>query len=155
MTEAELREMSRRNGFEHADYYALPTAERYHCKSVEEFIRDHVDDNNGGDESEEATRALGLVTVAAFQRLALDPKLASRAAADLIERAGEAFDEEHGDPDDSTDFSAFTPKMEALLAEMFGSAKVWTCEKVGERTFSVEEIVAVMHPPVKVADAHE
>lgn len=145
MREDELRARSRANAFPNADYYALPDAERYHCKTVEDFIRDHVDDNNGGDTSEQATRAIGPVTVAAFRRTLLDPLLASRVADDLIERAGEAFDEEHGDPDDSTDFSSFKPKIEALLAEMFASEKVWTCERVGERTYSVEEIVAVVH----------
>lgn len=138
MSEVKLPGVSTLQAFDSADYYDCRNVERFEYETLDECIEAYIDDLGGpADDVVKLIHDVGSVTVSAHSHLVVGEDNAKRAARYLIDKAQEQWDEEYGDPEDSSaDFSGFISRLEELVMEMWKSEKPWMCTKIAEREFS-------------------
>ena len=133
------------------NYFDCGDAERLQHEDVEDAVEEWVEMwlSPGCDVAAEI-RAHAPVTVTEYQRAVVDDGFALGVAGALLERAAESFGEEFGDPDGDDDGigedeqAQLLPAMVAVVRRLYDSARVWNCEKIGERVLGAEEVEKMM-----------
>ncbi len=139
---------------------ALPDGEYYDCRDNERLTHDsHADAvlevvdfrHDPARTTEAVIRSMGDVCVKAYARRKVSDAWLKRTAADLIEQAEEAFDEEYGDPDGDERCDIATKKgdIEAVLRVAFADVTVWGCRVIGEVWLDADDVLALVrdHAP--------
>jgi hypothetical protein len=108
----------------------------------------------GATENERYIREHGPFTLHGYVRtkVANPEHVVRRAVSDALERFIDDFqsDEEYGDPEGNHDcfslelIERVRPKLEAAFAELVAGAEPWSCDKAGQRTFTVDEALAML-----------
>ncbi|MGE3526004.1 MAG: hypothetical protein AB7I33_08780 [Gemmatimonadales bacterium] len=89
------------------------------------------------------------VEVYAYARVMPAPREAETLAAFAMELIVERVEEEHGNPDggrdvlDGADCEHIEAALAALLRDAFTRATPWACERVAQRTYTREQVVAI------------
>lgn len=138
----------------------LPEGEYYDCRDNERLTHDsHADavldvvefHHDPARTTEAVIRGMGDVCVKAYARRKVSDAWFKRTAADLVEQAEEAFDEEYGDPDgdSSCDIGAKKGEIEAVLRSAFADVTVWQCRVIGEVRLDADDVLALVrdHAP--------
>lgn len=139
--------------FQNADYYTCVDGEPLSCGTVAEALERYFDGlASPGTDMQQCIEGEGTVTVRAFSRKQVDPKLAGKLARRCADEIVQAFSEEElGDPDEDAG-EAFAPavmkdietELEAVIRPALGRGHVWACEEVGQREYSPEEVQAIL-----------
>jgi len=138
--------------YETATYYDAEDAEAYVHETPESAIEAYLDMYmTPGCDAAKVIAECGQITVLAHRRRDVTDGWVRNQARALTESLIEAWGEEFGNTDGST-FDEFTDaqvtKAEEDLVpwirETIGHAVVWQCEKVAERTYSADEVLAMM-----------
>jgi len=136
--------------FDYANFYDIGGHDNLDHETLNECIEDHLDVYAEIGESLAATiKRVCPITVKAFNRMEVDESWIKRLAGLLTERVAEDFSEDYGGPDGETEFTdaEIARQIERLmpwLRETLSLATVWACEEVGRRTYSAEEVEAIM-----------
>lgn len=138
----------------------LPDGEYYDCRDNERLTHDsHADavlevvefHHDPSRPMEAVIRDMGDVCVKSYARRKVSDAWFKRTAADLVEQAEEAFDEEYGDPDGDSrcDIAAKKGAIEAVLRVAFADVTVWQCRVIGEVQLDVDDVLALVrdHAP--------
>jgi len=126
--------------FENADYYAVGDwHERLSHSGWEEAILEHTEEW----EVSELPRHCPL-TVFAYRRATISDNAEKGMVESLLERFCDDFQEGYGDPEDETTPSnAVVEIFQVAVAAALKHMSVWTCHPVAERTFELEEVLAI------------
>jgi hypothetical protein len=135
--------------FEECDWFGLDEfAERLTASTPAEAFEQYIDGACGGEHIAETIARCsndGAFKLHAYRNDVVPAAWIKRRCSDIVERLGEDFSEEFGDPDGDTDVGGQRDAdVEAMLlpvlAEIIGKAKVWCTSKVGYRLYSVAEV---------------
>lgn len=131
------------DAYDTATYYDCCDSEEYSAESPAAALADYYD--GWADPTADIAAVLRgrpPLTVTAYVRAAVPARWAQRMAERLAEDVAEDYCEEYGPPDGLEEVQvellglALQPALEDWLKEM----PVWSCEKVGQRTYSAEEV---------------
>ncbi len=150
---AELERWAAAHPFESADYYDTGDPEELDHETVEGALEYWLDGYGGpGSRAADDIRSHAPVTVVAYRRQQITPLHLHRLADDLAERAREQLSDDFGGPEG--DLPGFSNDAQAELAHTFEVALVelvrsreihsWQCEEVARRTYSAEEVEAIL-----------
>lgn len=123
--------------FDSADYYDCDReAEEYRYRTPQAAIR-------------ACAPLTGPWAVHAFKRQTVRRSWLRAIATHLVDVAEQCWGDEWGNPNDADHFkravrSQCARAFEAALVEAAAHTKVWACEHVGERTYSVEEVERIL-----------
>jgi hypothetical protein len=139
--------------FESAAYYDWrPDSEVLSHTEIEEALTDAFESSWEKDKTpQELLGELCPIEIWAFKRKEVSPKF----AAGVVERWMEDFDEDHwceeyGNFEDEShpwkaeDSHAIVAELTAVLQKYVDKAHVWQCEQVATRTFTEEEVKALI-----------
>jgi hypothetical protein len=134
-----------------AIFWDCRDSETLRLESPEEAIEELFDDLYGGDETllEQIAKACPL-EVKGYSREEVSPNDISRLASAGCESFVENVEEEYGDPDGNV--SLFKPEdedslrtdLQATFGRALLKATVWRCEVVERKTYSAEEVEAIL-----------
>lgn len=134
--------------YDTADVYDASDSEEYSHTTPEDAIADvvrsHYDD---GDESiEEVIGNLCPLTVAGLERDTINPTWTRRVAERLTSNVADEWCDEYGNPDgmDGSDLVTIEHDIKAALDAFVRDTPVWACSACGKRTYSFEEVIAMM-----------
>lgn len=118
----------------------------------EDAIADFLEWRNGFDGEQgmiETIRGLESLTVEAYQPRPLDEKWIDNAAESLAERLQDDWAEDFGDPDGDHQIEPDVDALREVVRKAVEGVHVWQCEVVASRTYTVEEVEAMMraHAP--------
>ena len=137
--------------YDNADFYDCRDSEEYTHESPEEALEELIDIYLSPKCDVEAEiRKLGPIKVSGYTRVTLAETWAVGMSESLAEQVAENFSEEHGDPNGDDDglskevLAKAAQDFEPVVRELIAHATVWFCDDCGERTYSVEEILAMM-----------
>ena len=145
------------DNFENADFYDWQDKETFTFTEPQEAIEDQIDMLTVRAVGAEAEiRRLGDITIHAYRRMVVPtgPRGWSESIASHLVDAVQDYwtDDEYSNPDEGLD-DEVTKELQqgftALLDKMLTKQEVWSCEKVAERTYTVDEVLAMMredHP---------
>lgn len=135
--------------YDDAEYYDCRDSEEYTCDSPGEAIAEWLECFiEPGCDVVKLIAARAPIKVSAYKRDTLPENWYASQASSAVESVLESFHDEFGNPNDD-DFPASRIKnaeeqTEAVLRMLLQDAVVWSCEKCGERTYSVAEVEALM-----------
>lgn len=138
------------DAFDNADYYACRDPDCLSLSSPEEALEEQLDGwVTAGPGAEAEIRSHCPLVVMAFQPRKIPDSIIKILSEDALERIDEHLGEEFGDPDGGSLFpKAIRAECIALLMPVIRAicdkASVWLCEEVGRRSFSADEVVALM-----------
>lgn len=135
-------------------YYDCCDAEQLEHESPEDALMERFDDWCAGDMSHlrAAFAALCPIEVVEYRREVVADDWIIREATWLAERLSERFSEDYGDPDGYHDGFAeavivdAASKLVPWVKETVAHGTVWHCKRVGSRTYSAEEVEAMLRP---------
>lgn len=132
-------------------FYGGPDDEAFSASSPEEYLQSLFEDDPRAsfEELYEMARRRGDVEVCAYRRRQVEPEMIQWWANDAWDTFVEKFEEEFGGDDsclrNGVDHSVakrmLAPVLERLAKRLL---VVWQCEEVSRRTYSVNEVLAVL-----------
>ena len=137
--------------YDSATYYECGESETLTHESPEEALEAFVESwQEPGLDTMRLISERAPVTVLAYRRDVVSQTEITQIATYLLEHAAEHFSENWGDPDgddDGLDAKARDAALEAMRAAVnlfYSFGRGWSCSKVGERTYSGEELEEMM-----------
>ena len=146
--------MADRRPLTRAEFEALAAA-YYDCRDSENLSHDHIEEAveemieffEPGCDASKVIRDHGPLTMTAYRRGEVADKWITSEADVLVEILAEHWTEEYGgnpDGDDPEAVPEFTTAILAAVRAFVAAQKVYPCHLVGEYTYSVEEVEAMM-----------
>ncbi len=139
------------NKYDNAKFYDCRDAEHLSHESPAEAIEAEVDANGEpGCDVAAVISNMGDITVTAYEPEAVTSIWIHHQCDRMVEQLAENFSEDFGDIDGNGDYlsaadrAALATALEPVVREALSKARVWRCRIVGERTYSVEEVLAMM-----------
>lgn len=133
--------------YDTAEFYDCRDSERYEHESPLAAIEEYLDCfASPGCDMVAVIRERSPITVTAYERETVTDDWIWSTARNLAEFLVDGWEEDYGDPDGSGEFDEKDVAMglEPAIREIIAGATVWRCEKCGERTYSAEEVEAMM-----------
>lgn len=145
--------MSAETTIPEGDYYTTdPDSETLSCESPEEALAEWAGklyDPLAPYTRDENIRMYYRVTLYVWRREKMKEGFAAHVARDVLDRACEDYDEDHGPVDDPTGWpdtalSEAHQAIEAALRALFDSVEVWRCKPVAQVTLDAEQVIAML-----------
>lgn len=135
--------------FDHAEFYSCREPDRLTLESPEEAIAEYLAKSPQCD-MRELIAQHSPITVTGYVPSKVRPTSATTYAKALGERLQELWEDNYGDPDgDVTSMpveavEAFAAEIVPAIERAFAKSRVWHCDEAGSRTYSAEEVTALM-----------
>lgn len=145
-----MSEEKTQDPFDDCDYYdASENPEQLTNGSPEEAIEDVLDGEfYPACDAEAEIRKYGEIEVVGYVRKAVDPKTAKLWAERFADLMNEWWpEEEYGNPEDDADGpgnAQFIEEVLPVIQAALDRTEVWQCESVAKRTYSVDDVLAMM-----------
>lgn len=144
--------------FDKCDYYDCDhNAETLQHEHVEDAIIDFVDQLTCSREDRLVAEieSRGPVTVHGWTRLEVPDESIACWAEAAAETVRECWDEEYGNPNDSSDLQLDLAELTELVRTAVRQSRVWACERTADREFSPDDVIAVIreHRPKWIEEA--
>lgn len=138
--------------FETAKFYTCdPTEEGYESETPAEAIEAFLERwQEPGVDTEAMIRERGPITVYAYHPESVSVDWMDNVADSMFEKLEEEFNDFFGNPNGDHDAvreidkTRLLGEVQGIVADYCTVAEVWSCEKVGERDYSADEVLVLM-----------
>lgn len=134
--------------YENADYYDCLASENFSQESPEEALGAYLDAwiVRGNHDVHALIRECESITVVGYRRDTVTEEWVRSVALHFCDELIDAWEEDYGDPENGAEFKRqdLAAKLGSVIRGAITGVQVWRCSPCGERTYSAEEVEAMM-----------